>query len=99
MSVAINQTGQQGFAGKIQDFCACGNFHVAADGFNLAAMHQNDLLVEYTAVFDVYDVSGLNRGDGIRGSRLLLCASVGCKKTKCKNKKHSGEVHASLAGV
>src|SRR5215468_88245 len=96
MSVAIDQAGQQGLVGEIEDFCGCGDFHVAADGFDFAAAHQNNLLVEYAAVFDVDQVSGLNGGYGISRSRLLLCAGVGCKKTECQNKNRSAEVHASL---
>src|ERR1700751_3254631 len=91
MSVAINQTGQQGLVGEIEDFCAGRDFHVAADGFDFAATHQNNLLVEYAAVFDVDRVTGLNGGDGIRRGRLLLCASVCCKKTEGQNKKRSAE--------
>jgi hypothetical protein len=89
MGVAIDQAWQYRLSGKVDDFCAGWNFHIASKRFDLFAAQQNDLLLKHPPVLDVNQVPSLDRCDRFRFRRLLTASAVRAERRKSGKEQES----------
>jgi len=77
VGVAIDQAGQYPHVGQIDDLHALGNLKILADGLDLGAPDQNDLVRERAPGHDVDELAGADDRQRRGGRRLLRGASRG----------------------